>query len=160
MALPTLAGFQSFVTNVMAVPATAVNINGTDVATAYQIAYDTVNTDLAILTDSATTYDLYSLAVYNLAASNLINYAQDIPGSPTSADGLTYFAEIRSQLGLNSFRAGVINATSDVSTSTSLSVPAALENLSIGDLQLIKDPYGRRYLAIAQKYGSSLWGIS
>lgn len=91
---------------------------------------------------------LYSQAVYNLAASFLVNYG------PASV-----FGKYREEMGLNNFTAGVISASSDESTSQTRAVGDALKNLTIADLQRLKDPWGRVYLEIAQQYGD-LWGLS
>ncbi|MGK4402076.1 hypothetical protein ACSMFV_23465, partial [Citrobacter portucalensis] len=88
---------------------------------------------------------LYSQAVYNLAAS-LINFGPE-----------DVFGPVREKLGINNFTAGVISASADESTSQTRVVSDALKNLSLADLQQLKDPYGRWYLAIAQQYGD-LWG--
>jgi len=38
-------------------------------------------------------------------------------------------------------------------------VPDFFKDLSLADLQMLQDPWGRRYLMIAQQFGS-LWGLS
>jgi hypothetical protein len=53
----------------------------------------------------------------------------------------------------------VVVSADDASTSGSFNIPEQFNGLTIGDLQNLKTPYGRQYLAIAQKYGE-LWGIS
>ena len=95
---------------------------------------------------------VYTLAVYNLAGSNLLNWAPDQGGS-------TYFADIRKTWNMNAMVPGVINSASDEGTSASMTVGDNLTNLTFNDLQLMKDPYGRQYLAFAQMVGS-LWGLS
>jgi hypothetical protein len=96
---------------------------------------------------------LYTAAVYNLGADNLINYAQDT--SPS-----TYWADLRTSFKINSaFVAGVISSTADEGTSESLDVIEAAKGFLLGDLQNLKTPYGRTYLSIAMKFGT-LWGLS
>jgi hypothetical protein len=95
---------------------------------------------------------IYMLAVYNLGASNLLNWFPDTPPS-------TFFADARKGYGINSFVAGVVTASSDEGTSNSLTTPEWASNLTIANLQQLKDPFGRQYLAFAADYGS-LWGIS
>jgi len=95
---------------------------------------------------------MYMLAVYNLAASNLLNYAPDTPPS-------TYFETQRTLWNTNSFAPGVVQNVSDVSTSVGLLTPDFMKDLTLANLQQLKDPWGRRYLAIAQDYGT-LWGIT
>ena len=92
--------------------------------------------------------NLYSVAVYNLGASFLINYGTE-----------AVFADIREKLKLNDFTAGVISGASDNATSAQKLVPDFFKDLSLADLQMLKDPWGRRYLMIAQQFGS-LWGLS
>jgi hypothetical protein len=122
---------------------------------AFQVAMMIVNPDLATVATAYGTVpatSLYELAVYNLAGDNLVNYAPDQPGR-------TYFADLRASLNLNAFTAGVVTTAADQNTSDSLAVPDSLKNLTIADLQNLKTPWGRAYLAIAQRYGT-LWGLS
>ena len=96
---------------------------------------------------------LYNMAVYNLAGSNLINFANDIPGG-------NYFENLRARWKLDSFVAGVVLSAADQGTSDSLTTPESLGQLSLSDLQNLRDPYGRFYLQIAQKYGPAMWGLT
>jgi len=52
-----------------------------------------------------------------------------------------------------------IQCSNDVSTSETLSVGAGLKNLTLFDLQAIKNPYGRQALLYMQTLGT-LWGIT
>ena len=54
---------------------------------------------------------------------------------------------------------GVITGAGDNSTSAQRLVPDFFKDLSLADLQMLQDPWGRRYLMIAQQFGS-LWGLS
>lgn len=96
--------------------------------------------------------NLYNLAFYNLGGDYILNWAPD-------QTGLTFFADARKAYGLNSFQAGVIQSSSDESTSESMVVQDAAKNFTIADLQQLKTPYGRWYLMIAQQYGG-IWGLS
>jgi len=145
--MPTLAGFLAFIRNVMGIPTNALPDSSPDVAACYTLALEIVSPDLAALSSV-----IYPLAVYNLAGDFLINYAQDQPGS-------TYFETLRTSYKIYNFVAGVITSSSDVSTSESLATPEALKNLTLADLQNLKTPYGRQYLAFAQRLGT-MWGIS
>lgn len=71
-----------------------------------------------------------------------------------------FFARLRSQWKLASFAPGVVASSSDVSTSASLINPEFFANLRLLDLQLLKTPFGRRYLELAQAYGPVIWGLS
>lgn len=144
---PTAAGFLTFVRDGMGIPESALPDDSIWLGYAYNVALELVNLDLACVAPT-----VYTLAVYNLAGSNLINFAQDVPPS-------TFFADLRAQWNINSFVSGVVSSVSDVSTSTSLVVPDFFKDLSLADLQYLKDPYGRQYLIFAQRYGS-LWGLS
>ncbi|MFV9181301.1 hypothetical protein, partial [Serratia marcescens] len=110
---------------------------------AYGGAVEWVNSDIACVMPN-----LYTVAVYNLGASFLVNYGTE-----------PVFAEFRKIYGLNDFTAGVITGASDNATSSQRLVPDFFKNLSLADLQMLKDPYGRRYLMIAEQFGS-LWGLS
>jgi hypothetical protein len=105
---------------------------------------------------------VYALAVYNLAGDNLINYAQDIPNAPNvqgSVPPAPYFINLRQRWNVYGFVSGVIQSASDEGTSTSFVVQEAAENFTLSNLQNLKTPYGRAYLAFAQSYGT-LWGMN
>lgn len=153
-----LVDFQSFITNTMQIPVSALPLNAPVILMSLAIAEDIVNPALQAVGACGSTLgytgpSIYELAVYNLAADNLINFAPDQPNK-------TYFADLRTQWKLNSFVPGVIQASADVSTSESLLVPDFMKNLSMSDLQYLKTPYGRAYMALAQRYGTSVWGMS
>ena len=143
--MPTLAGFQWFITSIMGINTTVLPANSTVITWVYNLAISTVNQSLAVA-------GVYDTAVYNLAGDFLINFAQDQTGQ-------TFFTNLRATFHINDFVAGVVSSTSDESTSTVLEIPEQFKNLTIADLQNLKTPYGRLYLSIAQKYGT-LWGIS
>jgi hypothetical protein len=97
---------------------------------------------------------LYVTAVYNLAGDTLLSYAVDQPGQ-------TFFTQAQQQYQLQSFVSGVVSFAGDEGTQSTLTVPEALKNLTIGNLQNLKTPYGRKYLQIAQDMGSlSLMGVA
>ena len=95
---------------------------------------------------------LYTNAVYNWAASFLIQYQQD-------QSGQVFFTNARSSFGINNFMAGVINYASNDATNQSMTVGKGLQDMSLTDLQRVKDPYGRAALAILQDL-STLWGLT
>lgn len=106
---------------------------------------------------------IYTEAVYNLGADNLINYAQDPPNAPPVAGSeppTPYFAYARRQWNINGFVSGVIQSASDESTSESMVVMEAAKNFTLGNLQNLKTPWGRTYLALAQSYGPNVWGLT
>ena len=144
--MPTLAGFIQFIRDFMGLDSTIVADNNPVVLLSFNYALETVT---KLLTSSAISYQQ---AVYNLAGDMLINFGKDVPPS-------TVFVDIRAAYKINSFVPGIVSSTSDNSTSTSLATPDFFNNLTLSDLQLMKTPYGRTYLAIAQKAGD-LWGLS
>jgi hypothetical protein len=151
---PALAGFQLFILNNMGITAAILPPDSLVVATAFNLAQDIVNLQL-----QSCSPDIYTLAVYNLGGSNIINMAMDQPGAPIYMNNLPFFAYVRKSWNILGFAGGVIQSSSDVSTSESMVVQKAAEEFTLADIQLLKDPYGRTYLAYAQKWGS-LWGSS
>jgi hypothetical protein len=98
---------------------------------------------------------IYTLAIYNLAMDRLVNYAQD-------QTGLTYFKDLRGKDQYNlqyAFAPGVPSSTGDQGTSVGLLNPEWMQTLTIQDLQTLRTPWGREYMAFAQSYGN-LWGLS
>lgn len=144
---PNLTDFTTFIQNVMGISTTYLPANSPYITYAFNNAMLIVNTDLA-----AAPSPFYSLAVYNLGGDNLVNFAPDQTGQ-------TFFADLRKSLNITAFVPGVISSSSDEGTSQSLAVPEGLQNLSLLDLQNLKTPWGRQYLAYAQMYGP-LWGLS
>jgi hypothetical protein len=74
--------------------------------------------------------------------------------------GQKYFADLRKALKVGNFVAGVVGSTADQATSTTLTIGKQLSNLSLADLQLMADPFGRRAVAIMGELGPSMWGLS
>jgi len=160
---PTLAEFQNFITTVMAVPATALPSNSPVIAMAFAVALGIVNRALRAVCipshDAAGAslnvggITVFSLAVYNLAADNLINFAADQPGE-------TYFKDLRKSFNTLGFVSGVISGSSDEGTSQTLVVQEAAKAFTLSNIQSLKTPYGRTYLSLAQSYGPSTFGIT
>lgn len=140
---PSLSGFIEFVRTSMGITAAQVPDDSPSIALAYGAAIEWVNCDIF-----AVMPNLYSVAVYNLAASFLVNYGTE-----------QVLVDLRKSLGLNTLKSGVIDSASDNATSASRFVPDFFKSLSLADLQMLADPWGRRYLMIAQQFGS-LWGLS
>lgn len=144
---PTLAGFIQFIRNVMGISTADLPDSALSITYAYYVAVDIVDVDIAIASSR-----IYTIMVYNLAADNLINYAQDQPG-------LTYFANLRTSLKITNFVPGIVQSASDAGTSDSLMVPDFFKTLTLQNLQNLKTTYGRTYLQYAQSYGT-LWGMT
>ena len=132
----------------MQIPASALPLTSPIIGYAFTVATTLVNTALTVVGGN-----IYALAVYNLAASNLLNFAQDQAGQ-------TYFKDLRTNLKIGSFSAGVVQSASDNGSSESLLTPDFMKNLTLANLQQLKDPYGRQYLMFAQSFGPNVWGIS
>jgi hypothetical protein len=143
----SVEGFLVFVRGVMGIDPILLPDSSPIVAYALAVAQGAVNP--ALLAAGP----MYSYAVYNLAGSSLITYAVDQPGR-------TYFSDLRASLGIHKFQSGVVSGTGDGGTSVSLLNPEFMRNLTLANLQQLKDPWGRAYLAIAQDYGPTIWGLS
>jgi hypothetical protein len=95
----------------------------------------------------------YTKAVYNLAADRLINFGVDVQGQ-------TLLADFREKFQLLALETGTIGSASDSGTSGSFVVPEQMRQFTFNEIQLQKTPFGRNYMAIAQKYGQSIWAMS
>lgn len=137
----------------MGVPSSVLPDNSPYLTYAFDISITTVNTLLGVAPNA------YALAVYNLGGDCLVNSVPDAVPLVIYKNELPYWAFLRDQFKINSFVAGVVQSASDEGTSDSLLVPDAFKGLTMSDLQNLKTPWGRRYLAYAQKFGS-LWGLS
>lgn len=147
----------------MGVPTDALPDDSVFVGYAYDVAVAYVNTQLECVPGP-----IYMLAVYNLGGHNLVSWAPDqtgvyFPSPPASTGGtennLGYFYYLRNAYDLTGFTPGMIESSADETTSQSMAVPEALKELTIGDLMMMKTPWGRQYLQFAQQ-ASTLWGIS
>ena len=93
----------------------------------------------------------------------MFNYAQDQNGAAIilgSDPPQAYFAYSRKVWNIYGFVSGVVQSTNDESSGVSMVVQEAAKNFTLGDLQNLKTPYGRKYLSFAQDYGPSAWGLS
>jgi hypothetical protein len=155
---PTLAGFQTFITNVMGISSGNLSPTNPVIAFVYNLAVNMVNPAIDHLPNSDPTQPtMYAVAVYNYAGDALIQLAQDT--APSFTPPVSYFVGLRQSYGLNSLPTGMVSSTGDQGTNSSYVVPDFAATLQIMDLQQMKTPYGRMYLSIAQNYGS-LWGLS
>lgn len=166
---PTLAGFLNFVRVNMNIRAQAIPDSSPYLAMSLAIALAVVNQDLQAAPvpqsdgaqvalnpiDGGATpvMTVYDFAVYNLAADNLVNFAPD-------QNGRCDFTDMRKQMKINDFVSGVVQSSSDEGTSVSMVVQEAAQQFTIANLQQMKTPWGRAYLALAQSYGPSTWGMS
>jgi len=145
---PTVAGFLTFIRQVMGIIPKDLPDNSPVIPVAFQVSKELVNISIAYASSI-----MYSLAVYNLAGDNLINYAPDV-------QGCSYFADLRASFNVNQFTAGVVDYSSDQGTSQGIWVIEPARQFTLSNLQNLKTPWGRRYLAIAQDYGPAVWGLT
>ncbi|MES2048859.1 MAG: hypothetical protein V4447_10690 [Pseudomonadota bacterium] len=144
---PTLSGYIAWIRAVMGINITYLPDASPSIQWTYSVAVEIASLQMACIST-----EIYMLMVYNLAGDYLLNYAQDQPGQ-------TYFSDLRKAWNLTGFVPGVITSSADVSTSESLLNPDFMKNFSMSELQNLKTPYGRQYLAFAQMLGEA-WGIS
>lgn len=161
----SLAGFMTFITQVMGVPSeiTASSAFAIYPPMAYWYAETLVNDNLFVVGNVESPppqvqSTIRATAVYNYAAATLCMIAQD---DPTLAPPFnTYWSDLRNKMGLNGFQPGVVQSAADQGTSTSYKVSSFFDNLTPGELDLIKTPWGRTYLTIASWYGPTIWGLT
>jgi hypothetical protein len=151
---PTLAGFIAWAQTAMGITTDILPADSLFFVWAYNVAFEIVDTNWAGISPN-----IYMLMVYNLGGSNLINFAQDGPDAPIFKNGQPFFEYYRTKFNILGEVTGVINSASDQGTSSGLTIPAALQNLTLADLQYLKDSWGRTYLQFAQRQGSQ-WGVS
>ena len=167
---PSVAGFAAWLTGFVQVPAAALPPTPAQnqyVIYAYWSAYGAVNQKILQVDPWA-----YQRALYNLGMDQLVNFAMDpsplpsgYPNAPGPITGqldgaaLPYWAGLQQQFKINLFVPGVVVATSDESTSETLTELEAYKNFTLQDLQNLKTPWGRESLGIAQAVGT-LWGLS
>jgi hypothetical protein len=163
-----IADFANWLTTFVGVPAAALPPDPADnqyVIAAFWASYANVNQKIFY----ANPWE-YRRALYNLGMDNLCNFAVDPnplpPGYPMSSvtgpngQPLPYWAGLQQQFNVLGFVPGVVVSTSDESTSETLSELDAYKNFTLANLQNLKTPWGRTYIAIAQAVGTAPWGIS
>ncbi|WP_321913576.1 hypothetical protein [Paraburkholderia sp. J11-2] len=144
---PNTTDFYTFLSTIAQIPSSALPSNSPYIP--WALSYAEEKTLLVLY---AIGQDYYCFAVYLLATSFLINWCPDQPGQ-------TFFATLRSQWNLTGFVGGTVQSSADESTSESLLAPDFIKGLTLGQLQALKDPYGRQFLAMCQDLGP-IWGIS
>lgn len=146
---PSVADFTAWLLSSVAVPQSVISVQGPLINDSFCQAKAQVNYLLCV------SPVFYRLALYNLATDIMMNYGVDQAGE-TPAD---YFACMQRLYNLNAFSGGVVASAGDSGTSASVTVPTSLSDLTLSDLQNLKTPWGRAYLAIAQKTGTN-WGLT
>ncbi len=154
---PTLAGYLVFLRNQVKIPANSLPNDNYWIGASYNLAIDMVLFLLKLIPNANHAYpSVYALAVYNFATDRLVNIAAD---DTTSPDPI-YFQKLRDRFKLDNYTVGVVKAASDENSSTALEVPSWAKDMSMLDLQMVKTPWGRTYMAIAQQYGPTVWGLT
>lgn len=144
---PNVTDFTSFLRGQVGIGAAFLPDGSTAISNALTMAQESVNPLVANVSPLT-----YLMAVYNLAADYVINFAPDQAGQD-------FFQRKRHEFGVDAFTPGVPSSASDGGTAVGLVVTSAMEGLTLSQLQNLKTPWGRAYLAIAQRFGT-LWGIS
>lgn len=145
---PTFEGFLGFVRGVMGVPVTAIADDSPTLRRCYDAALELVNVGMGLCRLPT----IYTNTVYNAGASLLLNYGNDTPPS-------TYFADARKKLGIGKLITGLMSSASDQGTSGSIVIGEALSNLTLADLTMMQDPYGRQVVAVLMEMGPH-WGYT
>jgi hypothetical protein len=144
---PNVTDLTTFIQTIAGIPTSALPVGSAYIPWALSYAEEKT-----LLVLNAVGQDYYCFAVYLLATSFLINWCPDQPGQ-------VYFQGLRKQWDITGFVGGTIQAPADESTSESLLAPDFLKGLTLGQLQALRDPYGRQWLAMQQDLGP-IWGLS
>lgn len=145
---PTFEGFLGFVRGVMGVQDTAITDDSPTLRCCYDAALELVNVGMGLCRLPT----IYTNTVYNAGASLLLNYANDTPPS-------TYFADARKKLKIGKLITGLMSSASDQGTSGSIVIGEAMSNLTLADLMMMQDPYGRQVIAVLMELGP-VWGYT
>lgn len=145
---PTFDGYVRFVRGVMGVPDTAISDDDPTLRCCYESALELVPKGMGLQYLPI----IYTNTVYNAGGSLLLRFASDTPPS-------TFFADQRKKLNLNTPMYGLVNSAADQGTSGSMAISDALSNLSLADLMMLQDPYGRAAAAVLMELGP-VWGYT
>ena len=144
---PNLTDFQNFIYNSMGIPTIALPLKSPWSGFAF-------NQAIALVAFYPTVTAIeYVLAVYNCAGHILLKITPDQTGS-------SYFKTARSDMKMLEPEIGIIQSSGDESTSNSFAIGEGMRNMTLGDLNFYRTPYGREYLAYAQDAGPGLWGLT
>ncbi|MCX7898514.1 MAG: hypothetical protein N2444_00225 [Methylocystis sp.] len=150
---PTAAGFLAFLRTAVGVPLSALPDDSDFIPEVYNYAINVAYSGFAAMPNAdPSRRSLYATLVYNLGAHVLVSICPDQTGQ-------TFFKALREKLALNSAFGGMITSASDEGTSASAVIPDWVSQMTLDEFDLIKSPWGRTYLRMAQKpFGP--WGIS
>lgn len=146
---PTLSGFVAYLRTVVGVPNTAIADDSPWIGEAYCAGLEIVNTGMGLCRLPL----IYTTTVYNAATSTLLNYAPDTPPS-------TWFAGKRKEFDLLKPVIGLVNTASDQGTSGNITISDVMSNLTLADLMMMRDPYGRQAIAVLMEMGPTVWGYT
>ena len=100
---------------------------------------------------------VYTLAVYNCAGHIQLTIT---PDQVVNGVSYTFFQDQRRSQDLLKTVQGVVASTSDQASSSAFATPDGLAQLTIEDLGFMRTVWGREYLAYAQSFGPTVWGLS
>jgi hypothetical protein len=144
---PNLTDFSSWVYGSMGVPTAALPTGSVWLEYAF-------NQAIALVAFYPTVTPIeYVLAVYNCGGHILLKITPDQPGQ-------SFFAQARSSMKLAEPEIGIIQSSGDESTSNSFAIGEGMRNMTLGDLNFYRTPYGREFLAYSQDAGPSIWGLT
>jgi hypothetical protein len=145
---PTFDGFVAYIRSVVGIPESAIADDSPWLPACYAAGLEWVNTGMGLEQLPI----IYTTTVYNAGISILLNNAID-------TDPSTYFADQRKKLGLGNATNGLMTAASDQGTSGSTVIGDAMSNLTLADLMMMQDPYGRQVIAVLMEQGPQ-WGYT
>lgn len=146
---PSLQAFTAWIYGVMGVPLSALPEDSMVIPLVYEETREWLAPLSPYFSESPATW---RVLFFNLGGHFLIGQAPDVEGS-------YFFEGKREEFNFYNTTAGVVSSTSDESTSVSMVVSPAMANLTLGNLEMMKDPYGKKALSILMELGP-LWGIS
>lgn len=145
---PTREGYIAFLRNYAGVPETALPDDSEIITYVLCSARDFLKTGMGLERSPI----VYTRTLYNMATSLLLNYAEDQPGQK-------FFQQLRDHYKLNELHTGIITSAADQGTSGTVKISKAMEGLSLADLQLLQDPFGRKVAAVLMELGP-IWGYT
>jgi len=146
--VPNISDYILFIQQQMGIGPAFLPVDSFWIATTFNVAMEVANDQMNLVSPT-----LYTLMIYNLAGDRLVNFAQDQPAK-------TFFQTLRRKLHITAFYGGTVLNASDAGTASSALPPDSFKMLTLQDLQTLKTPWGRTYLAFAMQAGSALVGLS
>ena len=175
---PSLARFTQWVYTFMGVPQTALPPDSPFLQMAYDESINLVYRGLKLVPNYSNpppyidsrvdppvsvqrpkSPSIYAICVYNLGGHILATIAMDDPDATPPTDPPTFWADLRAKLKMNEASLGLVTSASDQGTSAGQQIPSQIADMTLMGLDLMKTPWGRRYMQIAGQWGT-LWGIS